>query len=169
MKTTAFTAMFALGLVLFAAPATLAQTHSSDRAVHQQRRLADHQRHDAGISWQQDRQIHRQGRQADRLQHRMNNQYGVGYGANYGGQGYNYSGQGYNLGATGYQQVPYSAYQQQYPYSNSGVYQQSQFPSSNSGIYNNGYGQTGSNGHSYSPDGHRFDHHGNHDDGRFDR
>ncbi|MBX9685693.1 MAG: hypothetical protein K2X27_03260 [Candidatus Obscuribacterales bacterium] len=160
MKTLNITTMSVLGVLIFGAPAVLAHGDTNDQIAHQQRRVADHQRHDAGISRQQDRQIHHQERQLHRLRHGTNS----GYGNNYlGAQGYN---NGYS-GSSAYQQIPYGAYQQQYPYSSTGIYQQ-QYPYSNSGIYNS-YGQTGINGHSYSPDGHRFDHHGNHDDGPNDR
>ncbi|MBX9569347.1 MAG: hypothetical protein K2X77_10660 [Candidatus Obscuribacterales bacterium] len=171
MKVFTTTAVSVLGILIFTASAALAQGNTNHQSAHHQRRLADHQRHDAGIPWQQDRQIHRQERQGDRMQHRINNQNRLGYGGNYNGNSGYYG----NLGAGAYQQNQYGAYQQQYPYSNSAVvqqqypYSQQQYPNSTSGIYTNGYGQNSTNGHVYSADGHRFDHHGNHDDGPNDR
>jgi hypothetical protein len=155
MKSTVLIVMSVLGLVVFAAPASLAHNHSNDRALHQQRRLADHQRHDAGISWQQDRQIHRQDRQLNRFQHNYSN-FNRGYN---NGQGSYYYG---NSGSAGHRQMQYGAPYQQYSYTNPNVYQ---YPYSSGSSFINGLNNSG---HSYSADGHRFDHHGNHDDGRFD-
>lgn len=145
-----------IGLVL----PTTAFAHGNDnhRASHAQQRQVHQARHAAGVSRQQDRQIHRQERRDHRIDHRLRN----GVNGSWNG-GYYQSGNWRNslnswLGTGTYPAAQYNAgltapYYGQY--GTSAVLNGYAYPNT----------QTAQDGHFYSADGHRFDHHGNHDDG----
>ncbi len=172
-------AVFLAGALLFAPLKVFAHGNNQDHINHDLRKQQDHARHDAGISWQQDRVIHGQERQQHRLDHQaMNNGYAPGYydnaySAGYVGNGY-YQPTGTGLSnrlrnwfGTGTGYIPngyYSGINSGYGYGNAYAGQYYNGAVSGYGtVYNTT--QNGQNGHVYTPDGHRLDHHGNHDDG----
>lgn len=147
---------------------TKALAHDSlHRAVDNQRKQADHARHDAGISWQADRQIHAQEGAEHRLQHQMTRSSGYrGYQNNYPYtptvNGYQGTGLGGGLGnwfGTSNAYYPNSQYSNLGGYGNSYPLNGNAYGSINAGAY------VDPTGHTHTADGHRFDHHGNHDDG----
>lgn len=135
--------------------ATPAFAHGNDghQVQHSQQRQAHHARHDAGISRQQDRLMHRQERRNHRVDHQIGNGLNNSWYYQNRNLGNNWSGTTYPVSqypVTQYGTVPY------YGYNGAAI---------NSNSYWNGNAQAAQNGHFYNADGHRFDHHGNHDDG----
>lgn len=125
---------------------------------HVQQRQAHQGRHLAGISRPQDRQIHRQERRDHRVDHQLRN----GVNGSWNGRSYQNGNWRNSLnnwsGAGAYPAAQYNAGLAAPYYGQYGTT-----------VGTNGYLYPGTqnvqNGHSYSADGHRFDHHGNHDDG----
>lgn len=130
--------------------------------AHSQQRQNHQFRHSAGVTRQQDKQLHRQERRGHRSTHNAgafnNNLWNNGSnwgganpiwnnGSNWGGSNLINPGSSWGFPAT---TAPYFG---------------------GAGIYGNAQLQPGAtaDGHIYTPDGHRLDHHGNHDDGPGDR
>lgn len=143
----------------FALPTkVLAHGNDNQRASHVQQSQVHQVRHGAGISRQQDRQIHRQDRRDHRVDHQLRNGVNSSWNGGYYQNGNWRNSLNSQLGTGGYPAGQYNAglvapYYGQYGTS----------AGANGYLYPST--QTVQNGHFYSADGHRFDHHGNHDDG----
>ncbi len=138
------------GYIVLSPSKVLAQfTMPNHHTSHDFRRQQDHNRHEVGISRQQDRAIHRQEKSQHRMEHRLSNGYYY-QSAGSGGALVNLLNGWYNING--------------YPTGTVGPGSGGNLNGYYNGV-NSGYdGVAVQDGHAYTADGHRFDHHGNHDD-----